>query len=627
MDRLEHADFDLLMADRLRECWREQGRVVVLDAGAGSVQSFVAAWNMWRQEDAGQARFHFIAIEPRALTADEVRGFPEKDLARWLADVWPPMTPNLHRLSFEGGRVQLMVAMGALSKVLPELVCQVNRFRIRVPAIQSSADANATDAGLNPRPEGQHRSRVLQALARLAAPGATLCVESDATDWRSALATAGFELLRSSPHTTIARYAPTFAPRRAPSRSGPVVNTGRHALIIGAGLAGCSAAWALAELGWRTTVIDRQEMPAQEASGNPAGLFHGIVNPQDGVHARFNRAAALEAQRMVSRAIDEWQVAGAMNGLLRLDDTPGGIDAMQALLSDSGLPTDYVRAVNADEASSLAGIALPSPAWFYPGGGWVNPAQLAVAMLRSAGDKTNFRGNIDVHALRHVDSQWRVFDSKGQCVGEADVVILANAGGAPRLLRHAAWPTNPVRGQISMACATMLGRLPRIPVAGAGYLLPDIDGNAMFGATANPGDAATDIREDDHIYNLAQLQRLTGREVPAIQLDGRVGVRWSTDDRLPIIGAVPDLQAAKAAMRLDQPRFVPRIPGVFTLTALGSRGITWCALGAQILASTITGAPAPVEASLLDAVDAGRFVSRQARRDTRPASSSQQPTV
>jgi tRNA 5-methylaminomethyl-2-thiouridine biosynthesis bifunctional protein len=53
---------------------------------------------------------------------------------------------------------------------------------------------------------------------------------------------------------------------------------------------------------------------------------------------------------------------------------------------------------------------------------------------------------------------------------------------------------------------------------------------------------------------------------------------------------------------------------LFVFTALGSRGITWSALGAQVLAAAVTGAPSPLEASLLDSIDPARFVSRSARR-------------
>jgi tRNA 5-methylaminomethyl-2-thiouridine biosynthesis bifunctional protein len=43
----------------------------------------------------------------------------------------------------------------------------------------------------------------------------------------------------------------------------------------------------------------------------------------------------------------------------------------------------------------------------------------------------------------------------------------------------------------------------------------------------------------------------------------------------------------------------------------------WAALAAQIAAASITGAPMPIEASLLDSVDAARFVVREAARRTR----------
>ena len=48
-------------------------------------------------------------------------------------------------------------------------------------------------------------------------------------------------------------------------------------------------------------------------------------------------------------------------------------------------------------------------------------------------------------------------------------------------------------------------------------------------------------------------------------------------------------------------------------TALGSRGITWSALGAQVLAAQVSGGPAPLSERLLDALDPARFVSRLAR--------------
>ena len=114
---------------------------------------------------------------------------------------------------------------------------------------------------------------------------------------------------------------------------------------------------------------------------------------------------------------------------------------------------------------------------------------------------------------------------------------------------------------------------------------------------------------------LARLARLTG-DLPhlgAESLEGRVGWRWSATDRLPVIGAVPE-RAAVGVGSADQPRLLPRQEGLFMFTALGSRGIGVSALGARLLAAWVAGAPSPVEASLMDAVDPARFAARARRR-------------
>jgi tRNA 5-methylaminomethyl-2-thiouridine biosynthesis bifunctional protein len=205
-------------------------------------------------------------------------------------------------------------------------------------------------------------------------------------------------------------------------------------------------------------------------------------------------------------------------------------------------------------------------------------------------------------------------------LGEAPVVVLANAFEATRLLGADGWPLHTDRGQTTELPISANGlRLPALPVAGDGYVLPALPGDvALCGATSQRGDAEPGLRNDDHRHNLDRLARLTGsRPQAAVEsgLGGRVGWRCASDDRLPLIGGVPDRAlTGRPGLRLDQPRFVPRAAGLFIFSALGSRGITWAALGAQTLAAAVSGAPCPLEASLLDAVDAGRFVSRAARR-------------
>jgi tRNA 5-methylaminomethyl-2-thiouridine biosynthesis bifunctional protein len=559
-------------------------RRVCLQIGFGQGQAFLQTWHDWRRDPERAERLDFIALTP--CPPDAATFQPQQALAA----PWPPPTRNLHRLAFDGGRVQLLLAVGPPLDVLPELRAQVDEFLI-----------DAFDAAADPQ---RAPLRLAKGLARLAAPLARLRAPPGL---RSALASVGFEL---EPGSSELRgiYRPRFTPRRR--RTALLPDRERHALIVGAGLAGCATASALAEQGWRCTVIDRTEAPAMQASGNPAGLFHGIVNPQDGAHARFNRAAALLAQRIVQQAIANGAVRGSVQGLLRLDTRGLGVQRLRDELADLQLPPDYVQALDAAQASERCGLPLQHPAWFYPGGGWVQPAALARWFLQQAGGASTFRGGLAVHSLQAADGRWQLLDASGSLLAEAATVVLANAFDALRLLQATVWPVQPVRGQVSLCAASQL-HLPRLPVAGAGYLLPDIDGQAVFGASSLPGDNEVAVREAEHQFNLQRLARLSPQKLPSPdQLQGRVGWRCVAADRLPLVGAAPAALASNAE-RLDE---VPRRPGLYVFSALGSRGIAWSVLGAQVLAAQISGAPLPLEASLVDALDPARFALRAARR-------------
>lgn len=600
---------------RLAPHWQGRDHFVVLATGFGQGELFLATWDAWRRDPQRCNNLSFIAIEPAPATRSQLThahaGSPLAQLAETLAAAWPPLTRNLHCLDFERGKVRLLLSLDEPGTCLTELVATIDAFFI---------DTTVTATGARD-------VRFCKALGRLAAPGAVLEARLDTPSFRAGLVTAGFDV-QPAPGATRALYAPTYLPRRAVGR--PVAApAGEHrALIVGAGLAGCAAASALAERGWRSTLLERHAGLAEEGSGNPAGLFHGIVNAQDGLHARFNRAAALSTSVVVRAATSEHAAQGSAAGLLRLETTMSHAQ-MQHMLGRLALPADYVQAVTAAEASTLCGMPMQGPAWFYPGGGWVQPAALARTFFERAAGHATLRSGAEVQSLRFAGGQWQTLDAQGHVIDAAPVLLLANAGDALRLLGAPGWPIQKVRGQISSAAAGAFGPAgfagrTRLPVAGAGYLLPEMDGQVMFGATAQPGDDDAAVRAADHLDNLAQLERLTGRALALdpTQFDGRTAWRWTSRDRLPVIGAVPAMPCVRLGQatppatqrRADQPRFVVRVPGLFVFTALGSRGITWSALGGRVVAAAIAGGPSPLEASLLDAIDPARFITRPMRR-------------
>ncbi|MDY0746150.1 FAD-dependent 5-carboxymethylaminomethyl-2-thiouridine(34) oxidoreductase MnmC [Paucibacter sp. R3-3] len=580
--------------------WAGRERFVMLETGFGLGNNFLAAWDAWRQDPARCRHLLYIGIEKHPARRDDLQrahaASPLPDLAAQLVAAWPPLTPDLHALDFENGGIRLLLAQGDVHRWMRELVAD-------------DVDAFCLDGFSPAQNPDMWDGHLLKALGRRAAPDATAATWSVAPQVRAGLAAAGFEVERQRGFANkggmcVAQYRPRHIAQRPAARA-PLAPGAREALIIGAGLAGAACAWALAREGIASTVIDTRPGPAQGASGNPAGLFHGTLNPDDGLHARFNRAAALATERALRELPP---MPGLQRGLLRLEQERDAA-AMQALIDRLGLPPDYVQALDRDAARAASGLpGLPSPAWFYPGGGALTPSAYARAMLDAA--NTRWR-QARVGALRRAGDGWQVLADDGSTIGEAPLVVIA-AGHEGQALLDGLPPLLCQRGQLTHLARSAVP--PRIPVAGLGYAIPDGTGGLWCGAASHDGDMQPALRSEDQAANLAQWSRLSGEpQASETPLAGRVAWRLAAPDRLPLVGGLPDGTAGTAA-RMDQPRFIPRLPGLAVCTAFGSRGITWAALCGQVLAAQVTGAPLPLEASLVDAIDPARFLVRQQRR-------------
>ncbi|MDP3221704.1 MAG: FAD-dependent 5-carboxymethylaminomethyl-2-thiouridine(34) oxidoreductase MnmC, partial [Rubrivivax sp.] len=480
--------------------------------------------------------------------------------------------------------------------------------RALLPTVRLAADAIWLP---NPPATGEHTPwtpQLLKAVGRLAAAEATACSDSGAPELRAALTTAGFEV-ELAPDAdprgvaTRARWSPRFVAPRLPN---PAVSTA-DALVVGAGLAGAAVAQALAQQGLKVTVFESATAVAQGASGNPGGLFHGTVNADDGPYARLYRAAALAAASIYRRSLSQGGVAGQVKGLLRLAEHADGLGGLQQLLAHTGLPASYVQLLNQEAASALAGVKLSGPCWHYPDAGWLSPSPWVRQALDTPG--ITLHTGTAVQALSKQGGRWVLHGHGGHELARSPLLVLCNALQAQGLLLPLGaqpWPLSQTRGQVSQFSTA--GRPPlHCPVAGDGYALPLPDG-ILCGATRQADDDDTRVRDEDHRHNLERLQRLTGLglQVGSQPLQGRVGWRLHSDDRLPVAGALPAL-AMPVGQRLDQARLLPREAGLFVLTALGARGLTLAPLLGRLVAAQATGTPWPLEQDLADAVDPGRW--------------------
>ncbi|BDI05552.1 FAD-dependent 5-carboxymethylaminomethyl-2-thiouridine(34) oxidoreductase MnmC [Sphaerotilus microaerophilus] len=648
----------------LPQRWAGRQRFVVLETGFGLGHNFLATWAAWRDDPRRSERLVYVAIEKHPATrADIARVHAASDGARELPGLtaqlvaaWPLATPDVHRLDFEDGRVQLHLALGDVNE--------------RLRGLQLEADAIYLDGFAPARNAAMWTPEVFMRLGRVAAPGATAATWSAARAVRDGLASAGFTVeLRAGfgakREMTVARFAPRFrtpAPVAFRPVSGEPPASAREALVIGAGLAGCAAAWALAQQGWRAQVIDAEPAPAGRTSGNPGGLMHPIFNAPDSLHARWFRAGGLRTAQLAGPPIARGEVAGRVDGFLRLE-TRLDRGRAEARLADVGLPDTFLRWLDAGEASARIGLPLPQGGWWFGQGGWLSPHDWCGWLLGEAQRLAGaaFLGGRRVARLARIDAaaggrHWQALDEQGQPIADAPVVVLAQALDIPRLLAAGAHtatlaptplPLAAARGQTTVLPARAIERgavrVPRAALAGAGYALALPDGRVLTGATTQLDDDDPTVRDGDHVENLqrAAALGLFGAErrdtapadqlaLPALlgqlgltpgELDGRCGWRATTPDRLPLVGPLVDaaaLERARAAgARLDAARQLPRghdaDGGLYVCTGLGSRGLTSAVLAAELLASWVTGAPCPVDSELRDALDPARFLLRSQR--------------
>lgn len=601
--------------NRLPERWRARGGFTIVETGFGCGLNFLATWAAWHEDSARCARLHFVSVEKHPFRREDLavihRAWPElAAFSRQLLDLWPPLVPGFHRLNLDGGRVGLTLLFGDALALLPQL-------RARADAFYLDGFAPAKNPELWSPP-------LFRQIGRLAADGATAATWSVAALVRDGLRAAGFAWDRetgfASKREMLVARRERAVPSAPPGHGSSVAPSpaDRHALVIGAGLAGSAVAHSLAERGWQVDVLERHPLPAQEASGNPAGVLRPLLSIDDNRLARLARAGFLHALRQLRQIErDGFPPRWDGCGVLQLARDARHENTQRETVERHAYPVDYARYVERDLASKLIGYPAAAGGWHFPSGGWVTPPSLVAALLAGGAARISLRAGAPVASLQHSGQTWRAMAEDGALIAEAPHVILATGCAAPHIDTAMALPLQRGRGQISLLRARAERALNCV-VTQRGYATPALDGWHCAGATYDARDETLALKETDHGENLARLAAMLpgfADERDARTLAGRVGFRPVSPDRRPLVGALPcrplpcrPLPADCAPTALWR---VERLPGIAVVNGFGARGLVWSALAAELIAAGIEAEPLPLEAELVDALDPARFVVRR----------------
>ncbi|CAH0440245.1 bifunctional tRNA (5-methylaminomethyl-2-thiouridine)(34)-methyltransferase MnmD/FAD-dependent 5-carboxymethylaminomethyl-2-thiouridine(34) oxidoreductase MnmC [Ralstonia pseudosolanacearum] len=625
---LAQAQHVFLGGNGLPGAWQGKRSFTIVETGFGQGLNFLATWAAWRDDPQRCGRLDFVSVEKHpfdraGLALVHPQAGALASLAEALRQAWPVPVPGVHRLVFDAGRVTLTLMLGDAETLLPQLSC--------------AADAFYLDGFSPAKNPDLWQPGVFKQLARIARAGATLATYTAAGAVRHGLREVGFEVRKapgfgSKRDMTVAAFPTHWRTRRGPAEA-PVWSE-RHAIVLGAGLAGCSVAERLAARGWRITLIDEHEASAGGTSAHRAAAMHPHVSIDDSVLSRLSRAGNLLARRHWE-ALDRAGFASGfhLTGVLQLAEHADDAAEQQRVVQALGFPVDFIAWLDGVRAADRVGAGVPQGGWWFAQAGWVAPPDICRAALAAAGEAVEPRWRTRIESLQPDDAGWQACDAQGNVIACAPVVVLANSLDAVRLAPLASAALKPVRGQLTDVPVAALEDgvpWPRAVVCGEGYLLPREPGapTVRVGSSFQPGETDPDARPADHAANLRRLAGLQPAHAAALarvdpaRLHGYVGVRCVSANRLPLIGAVADEAAIMApGFRLLGPHAaLPRVPGLYAALAYGSRGLTWSVLGAELLAAQIDGGPLPLESELAAALDPGRFLMRALRHGKHAAS-------
>ncbi|HEX5612994.1 MAG TPA: bifunctional tRNA (5-methylaminomethyl-2-thiouridine)(34)-methyltransferase MnmD/FAD-dependent 5-carboxymethylaminomethyl-2-thiouridine(34) oxidoreductase MnmC, partial [Burkholderiales bacterium] len=516
-----------LEGNELPARWRGRRVFTILETGFGLGLNFLATWQAWR--GAPCERLHFVSVEKHPFTQRDLEElharYPEfAPLAAQLHASWPMLVPAVHRLEFEGGRVVLTLAFADAAKTLREL-------RLR-------ADAVYLD-GFSPQRNPEMWSpAVMKAIGRLCAVGATAATWSAASSVRAALGAAGFDVEKrpgfARKRDMLCARIDKRRVRMKPQREWP----DRRAIVIGAGIAGTAVSERLCARGWNVTLLERQAAPP--ASERVAGVFHPVMTPDDSLFARLTRAGFLHA-------LARWRALAAAGhppvwdecGVLQLARDAREDAAQRAATARVAPPAEFARYASREEATRHAGVPVAASGIWFPTSGWMKPASLIAAQIAAAGERLEARFGCEVARLAFENGTWSAYDLGGKCITQAPVAVLANADATP-LSPSSTIRIRRVRGQISFLPEERF-LAPHVVVLRGGFVLPAIHGSSIAGASYDFDDEDPSPRASSHAGNLERLDRIVPGAAHGMDpstLDGMVGFRSVSPDRLPLIGPI-----------------------------------------------------------------------------------------
>lgn len=548
------------------------------ETGFGTGLNILALWQLWQQvRPDNQSRLHVVSVEKFPLSKDDLiralNVWPElQPFAEQLIQQYPLPIAGCHRLSFPEQRFSIDLWLGDALDVFPSIpkTTQIHAWFL-----------DGFSPSCNPE---MWEEKVLDHLVRLSGPSSTFSSFSVAGVLKRGLKQHGISISRPRGYRHKREMLKAiWLPNETDAANAEVsetqlVQSSRHKqrqiAIVGAGIAGLSCAWALAQRGHRIRLLDQSE-PLAGGSGNPLALLNPKLCPieQSAEHLMtltWQHAMRHYANFEAFRPIKVRQLA-----LKKADE----------LLN---LATQYPENVlNVEDISEQRPTTkFPSLDLNYAGA--VSPHLLRDQMLKHP--LIEFQ-QAEISSIVQHGVQVQLFRQQ-QLLGEFDQVIICAARQSMQLASD--YPIlKPIRGQVSWLNNPNALLSTDQAYSYGGYCMQLDDTQLILGASFYPNRDDSDVLLEDHVHNYELIHSVFpeyASQLPPVDTwQGRASVRAQTQDYFPLVGkAMPNTE-------------------IYTLAGLGSKGFLFAPLCSEILVAQMLGEACPVPDSLMLKLNSERF--------------------
>ena len=396
-------------------------------------------------------------------------------------------------------------------------------------------------------------------------------------------------------------------------------NTTHKAIIVGAGLSGGAIANALAQRGYRCALYDKNTSVAAGASALPAAVVRPAISGDAFYSTYFNHAFELCCNTFSKSVFNPC-------GALELTDNSLCLNTDISTGRNKHI-TDFFTA---KQASAYAGTDLNSNALHIKNAGMVVPGQLCDQWVHNS--LIEFHPASKVCDLRQTEYGWQLIADNNTVIDESQLIILATAAATRQFNMCAEVPLQAVGGQIDRF--EYQGSKLQCIVNGHGYLAPsthldsrlanstnatELTQSFWCGATHHRNATSVAATAVDTAANRATAAAIAPRLATAsIPVESFAEARTFTPDRLPVVGAMPDVSRYRGDytdLKHGKPSHTFPAPcfhqGLYIAAGLGSRGATQALLVGDLIASLIAG-------DMCDDLDTGRYSGPESGQESEP---------